>query len=219
MISTLLTSLLLTQPIGNLVLARDTTISGEYYEARTCSIFAGPCHYSGEVMTDGRTAVMILSFKSGVYEGYSLSGLKAAVVVSSAENLSFENKRKSVLYLPEIDNQEKLAAFTKMLKSKLNDTIGEVISTKTTVINLELGELSTNVSIRSANQTPIYEAETSNRECVACSMQGVLWYEPLIKGVDASIATVEKHQLFDPSLGETWTRRDESAVFIGRFNW
>jgi hypothetical protein len=219
MISTLLTSLLLTQPIGNLVLTKDATISGEYYEARTCSIFAGPCHYSGEVMTDGRTAVMVLSFKSGVYEGYSLSGLKAAVVVSSDENLSFENKRKSVLYLPEIDDQDKLATFTKMLKGNLRESIGEVISTKATVINLELGELSANVSIRSANETPIYEAETSNRECLACSMPGVLWYEPLVKGVDVSIATVEKHQLLDPSLGETWTRRDESAAFIGRFNW
>ena len=219
MISTLLTSLLLTQPIGNSVLTKDATISGEYYEARTCSIFAGPCHYSGEVMTDGRTAVMVLSFKSGVYEGYSLSGLKAAVVVSSAENLSFENKRKSVLYLPEIDDQTKLATFTKMLKSNLRESIGEVISTKATVINLELAELSANVSIRSANETPIYEAETSNRECLACSMPGVLWYEPLVKGVDVSIATVEKHQLFDPSLGETWIRRDESAAFIGRFNW
>lgn len=219
MISTLFTSLLLTQPIGGLALTKDTTISGEYYEARTCSIFAGPCHYSGEVMTDGRTAVMVLSFKSGVYEGYSLSGLKAALVVSSDENLSFEKERKSVLYLPEIGDKEKLAAFTKLLKNKLNASIGEVISTKTSVIKLEFGESSAHVSIRSTDKTPIYEAETSSRECLACSMPGVLWYEPLVKGADVSIATVEKHQLFDRSFGETWIRRDESAAFIGRFNW
>ncbi len=219
MISTLLTSLLLTQPMGNLALARDATISGEYYEARTCSIFAGPCHYSGEVMTDGRTAVLILSFMSGMYEGYPLSGLKAAVVVSSDENLSFESKRKSILYLPEINDRAKLAAFTKLLKSHLGESIGEVILTKAAIIELELDEITSKTSILSEKKTPVYEAETSNRECLACSMPGVLWYEPLVKGVDASIATVEKHQLFEPSLGETWTRRDESAAFIGRFNW
>src|ERR1700722_1556209 len=35
-----------------------TPIKGDYVEARTASVFAGACHYNGEVMITGRDAVM-----------------------------------------------------------------------------------------------------------------------------------------------------------------
>ena len=35
-----------------------TKIAGDYVEARTASVFAGACHYNGELVTTGRDAIM-----------------------------------------------------------------------------------------------------------------------------------------------------------------
>lgn len=37
--------------------AASTRIVGDYVEARTASVFAGACHYNGELVTTGHEAV------------------------------------------------------------------------------------------------------------------------------------------------------------------
>ncbi len=36
----------------------NVALTGDYVEARTASVFAGACHFNGEVVTTGRDAVM-----------------------------------------------------------------------------------------------------------------------------------------------------------------
>src|SRR5271168_3400306 len=54
-------------------------LAGDYVEARTASVFAGPCHFNGEVVTTGRDAVMAWRFNTGV---------RVMAAVSSEANLS-----------------------------------------------------------------------------------------------------------------------------------
>jgi hypothetical protein len=196
-----------------LLAATSLGISGQYLEVRTCALYAGPCHYSGEVMVDGRDAVVAWRFNSGVYNGVPLAGLAAAAHVSSRRNLNFGDARTSVLYLPDSASESQRKALINILSKDLPIDLGSTLIRDAT-ISFDAD------AIRISGPAGIwYEAQTSMRECTVCTMPGVLWYEPLSGGVVAKVATVERQSLTDKTLGETWLRRDEPAAFVGTFSW
>src|SRR4051794_12082537 len=68
--------------------AAASEVTGRYIEARTASVFAGACHYGGEVVTRGRDAVLGFAIDHGRADGVDLAGVRAMAVVSSDENLA-----------------------------------------------------------------------------------------------------------------------------------
>src|SRR5918997_2889835 len=56
-------------------------VRGVYVEARTASVFAGACHYNGELTTAGREAVLAWSVKEGSWGGVELAGVRAVAGV------------------------------------------------------------------------------------------------------------------------------------------
>src|SRR2546423_439662 len=86
-------------------------IAGDYVEARTASVFAGPCHYNGELTTTGRQAEMAWHVRDGAWNGVSLSGLSAVAAVTSKSNLKEETAaRRSVLFIDSRATEEQAAA-------------------------------------------------------------------------------------------------------------
>src|SRR5260221_9881429 len=76
------------------------TIAGDYVEARTASVFAGACHYNGELTTTGRDAEIVWHVKSGSVQGVDMSGLTVVAAVSAGDNLKDDiTGRRSVLYI------------------------------------------------------------------------------------------------------------------------
>src|SRR5689334_20813607 len=71
--------------------AENVSVRGEYVEVRTASVFAGACHYNGEVVTTGRDAMMAWNVTSGKWQGVDLTGVRAMAIVNSASNLSEPN--------------------------------------------------------------------------------------------------------------------------------
>src|SRR5918997_5447246 len=63
-------------------------VRGVYVEARTASVFAGACHYNGELTTAGREAVLAWNVTAGSWDGVDLAGVRALAVVSADANLS-----------------------------------------------------------------------------------------------------------------------------------
>src|SRR5436305_6383033 len=63
-------------------------IQGDYVEVRTASVFAGACHYNGEVTTTGRDALMAWNVTSGKWDGVDLGGVRSVAIVTSEVNLS-----------------------------------------------------------------------------------------------------------------------------------
>ena len=57
-------------------------ISGEYLEARTCSVYTGPCFANAEMGLAGKDALMAWKIDKGHWKGVTLDGLGAAVIVS-----------------------------------------------------------------------------------------------------------------------------------------
>src|SRR5687767_3291066 len=68
--------------------AENVSLRGDYVEVRTASVFAGACHYNGEVVTTGRDALMAWNVTSGKWQGVDLSGVRVMAIVSADANLS-----------------------------------------------------------------------------------------------------------------------------------
>src|SRR5918911_1438291 len=78
--------------------AEANNLRGDYVEARTASVFAGACHYNGELTTTGRDALMAWSVAAGSWDGVSLAGVRAvAGVGSGAKLLDSKAARRSEL--------------------------------------------------------------------------------------------------------------------------
>src|SRR5579862_8810543 len=101
-----LASLALALAVGSPALAgspcdeANNRINGDYVEARTASVFAGPCHYNGELTTTGREAEMVWHVRDGAWNGVPVSGLSVVAAVASKANLHDEAAaRRSVLFI------------------------------------------------------------------------------------------------------------------------
>src|SRR5207302_7067764 len=91
--------------------ADNSFIRGEYVEVRTASVFAGACHYNGELMTAGRDALMAWHVTSGEWNGVDLTGASVVVVVSADDNLSNESAaRRSEIIIDERASHTQAAA-------------------------------------------------------------------------------------------------------------
>src|SRR5947199_2683398 len=74
-------------------------VTGDYIEARSCNVYAGPCHFGSEYTTAGREAVMAWHVRHGAYAGQPLDGLAAVAVVVSDDNLAVTGApRRTVFY-------------------------------------------------------------------------------------------------------------------------
>ncbi|MCL6624599.1 MAG: DUF1326 domain-containing protein [Fimbriimonadales bacterium] len=201
----------------SLLLSLPLAVSGTYAEFRTCSLFAGACHYSGEVMVDGRSAVTFFLFETGMVQGVPLKGARVAVLTQAEKNLSFEGPRRSVLFV-QAQNQAQRESVLSIVKKLLGSQVGDVVQMVEASMQVTPHKNTTTWTLRDAHQKVLFQAITSDRECKACSMPGELWYEPLVKGAQVRVATVEEQTLTVPFLGEKWRRTYESAVFVGRFS-
>src|SRR5579871_6624795 len=93
-------------------------LQGDYVEARTASVFAGACHFNGELTTTGRDAQMAWHVRQGDWNGVSLSGLNAmAAVVGEANLRNEEAARRSILYIDATATPAQAEALTTALEA------------------------------------------------------------------------------------------------------
>ena len=111
--------------------AENTAIKGDYVEVRTASVFAGACHFNGEVVTTGREAMMAWNFASGRWNKTDLSGLTAIAVVSADVNLENANAaRRSEIILDNSASHDQKVALLEALKSRYAAMLGEIVSVR-----------------------------------------------------------------------------------------
>jgi hypothetical protein len=62
---------------------------GQYLEARSASVWCGPCHHAGEVGQMGRNGIAAWSFEGGGVQGYDLADVRVVALLSHPdENLA-----------------------------------------------------------------------------------------------------------------------------------
>src|SRR5215212_10861280 len=107
--------------------AEHISLRGDYVEVRTASVFAGACHYNGEVVTTGRDAMMAWNVASGKWQGVDLSGVRVMAIVSADANLGEGNAaRQSEIIIDAKASRTQALAMINALKKNYAASLGNV---------------------------------------------------------------------------------------------
>ena len=187
--------------------------NGEYVEARTASVFAGACHYNGERVTEGRSAILAWRIEAGAFDGVDLAGVRLIAAVASDDNLAEHASRKSILTI-DADTSARANAAAAWVRARAGDALGTVVDVRRAPVTFRHdGDA---FAIESPAFATIAMRAMPDRAC--CSQPELVWYQPLMPLVDRRVGYVETARLDASRVGTTWQRADENSAFYGHFD-
>jgi hypothetical protein len=191
-------------------------IRGDYVEVRTASVFAGPCHYNGELVTEGRQAIMAWNITRGRWNGVDLAGIRAMASINCDDNLSDQNAaRHTELVVDESASDTQINALADLIHARAGSQLGPISTPHKAVISFAHyadGYLITATGFASMTIHPM-----PNNEC--CTQPHLVWYEPLTPIQHRKVGYTEVASYDAASNGDQWERSDENSAFYGTFQF
>ena len=193
--------------------AENTSVKGDYVEVRTASVFAGACHYNGEVTTTGRDALMAWSVTSGKWNGVDLTGMRALAVVSADDNLSnAQAGRRAELIMDKSASHDQTVAMLEAIKSRYAEALGQIVSVRTAPINFK--HEGQTYQVDSAEAAINVEAMPND---LCCRMPNLVWYSPLVSLGQRKVGYTIKALYTGQTVADNWERAGENSAFYGNF--
>jgi Protein of unknown function (DUF1326) len=193
--------------------ADNASVKGDYVEVRTASVFAGACHYNGEVTTTGRDALMAWSVTSGKWNGVDLTGMRAIAVVSADDNLSnAQAGRRAELIMDKSASHEQTVAMLEAIKSRYAEALGQIVSVRTAPINFK--HEGQTYQVDSVEAAINVEAMPND---LCCRMPNLVWYSPLVSLGQRKVGYTIKALYTGHTVGDNWERAGENSAFYGNF--
>ncbi|HJU92309.1 MAG TPA: DUF1326 domain-containing protein [Pyrinomonadaceae bacterium] len=194
--------------------AENVSLRGDYVEVRTASVFAGACHYNGEVVTTGRDALMAWSVTSGKWQGVDLTGVRVMAIVNADANLDESNAaRRSEIVIDSKASRTQALAMVNALKEKYAASLGQVVAVRSAPISFQRNGRSYAVL---TNDAAINVEGMPNDLC--CKMPNLVWYTPLIGLENRKVGYTSKALYSGQTVGEPWSRSGENSAFYGSFS-
>ena len=194
--------------------AENVSLRGDYVEVRTASVFAGACHYNGEVVTTGRDAMMAWKVNSGKWQGIDLSGVRVLAVVSADANLAENNAgRQSEIIIDSQASRQQALAMVNAIKEKYATSLGRVVEVRTAPISFERNGRTYAVV---TDEAAINVEGMPNDLC--CRMPNLVWYAPLVGLENRKVGYTSKALYKGKVVGEPWSRSGENSAFYGTFS-
>ena len=194
--------------------AENVQLRGDYVEVRTASVFAGACHYNGEVVTTGRDAMMAWNVANGEWQGVDLSGVRAIAIVSADVNLAEDNAaRKSEIIVDSNASRAQALALVNALREKYAAALGTVAAVRSAPITFERNGRNYNVV---TNEASINVEAMPNDLC--CKMPNLVWYKPFVGLENRKVGYTSKALYSGKVVGEPWSRSGENSAFYGTFS-
>ncbi|HEX4793781.1 MAG TPA: DUF1326 domain-containing protein [Humisphaera sp.] len=198
------------------IAAPASKITGDYVEARTASVFAGACHYNGELVTTGRDAIMAWSFTSGSFHGTDLSGVRAMASVTSDDNLSQEHAtRKAELIVDTHATQAQVSAVSDLLAEKCGSAIGKIVNVRRAAISFS--HVNTAYSVKADGFAAMSVEAMPDDAC--CAQPNLVWYTPLTPIEHRKVGYTQNASYSAGTLGDKWEREGENSAFYGSFSF
>jgi hypothetical protein len=201
-------------PSNPAALAHPQKITGDYVEVRTASVFAGACHYNGEVVTTGRDAIMAWNFTSGVWQGTDLAGVRAMAAVTSDESLGNEHAARKVELVVDTNATDAQAkAVESLLREKSGDRLGTIVKTRRAPVAFQQNQHEYTVKsdgFASMKVTPMPDA-------ACCKQPNLVWYTPLTPVEQRKVGFTQDAEYTAGTLGDPWQREGENSAFYGVF--
>jgi hypothetical protein len=200
--------------LGSALGAQAAAPTGDYVEARTASVFAGACHYSGEYVSDGREAVLAWHFKAGDWHGVSLKGVSAVAVVRADNNLAEPTAhRATMLYVDSHATPAQQKALADALNARYAASLGRVTPAGTASITFQ--HLATGYRVSAPQIAALSVDALPNRDC--CKQPNLVWYKPLAPVTDRRVGYTQTASCTARTGGDAWTRGGENSAFYGTF--
>jgi len=190
-------------------------LTGDYVEARTASVFAGACHFNGELTTTGREAQMVWHVRSGAWNNTSLSGLTAMAAVVGEDNLrNTDTPRRSVLYIDATATDAQADALAAALEQNCGKSLGKVVAVKRLPITFTHNAESYRVEAKGVGDLSV--DAMPNHEC--CKQPNLVWYNPLVKLTNRRVGYTRTSGIQDKTLSLAWTKQGQNTAFYGEFS-
>lgn len=193
--------------------AETAAIRGEYVEVRTASVFAGACHYNGELTTAGRDALMAWNVKSGHWQGIDLAGVRAVAIVSADANLAENSGRRSEIIIGENASDSQSLAIVEVLKSRYTTSFGKIISVRRGPLSFDHKGRTYSVS---AGDSVSLNVEAMPDD-LCCKMPQLVWYSPLVPLENRKVGYTKRALYSGSEISEPWQRSGENSAFYGNF--
>ena len=194
--------------------AENVSVRGDYVEVRTASVFAGACHYNGEVVTTGREAMMAWNVTSGKWQGVDLTGVRVMAIVSSDANLGEKNAaRKSEVVIDSPSRSQSLAILN-AIKEKYSASLGDIVKVRNAPIKF-VREGKT-YAVAADDATIAVEAMPND---LCCKMPNLVWYTPLVGLENRKVGYTTNAVYSGNTVGEQWSRAGENSAFYGSFSF
>lgn len=191
-----------------------TPLRGDYVEVRTASVFAGPCHFNGELMTTGQDAICAWNIQSGSWKGIDLSGVRVMAEISASVNLSQADAvRQSELIVDRSATPAQVAAVADAIRSHYAAALGSVQSTRTASIHFAHVQKAYEVSAEGFARLSVQAMP--NDEC--CKQPNLVWYKPLVPLIGRKVGYTVSASYASGTVTDPWDRSEENSAFYGAF--
>jgi hypothetical protein len=195
--------------------AEANNLKGDYVEARTASVFAGACHYNGELTTTGRDALMSWNITSGSWDGISLAGMRVLAIVSAEANLAdSQASRRSELIIDSSATDAQAAVLVKAVESAYAASLGQVVEVRRAPVGFKREGKTYTVSAPGAAEINV-EAMPND---LCCRMPHMVWYAPLVPLDGRKVGYTRRAAYAGGPVGEAWQRAGENSAFYGSFS-
>ena len=194
--------------------ADNVSLRGDYVEVRTASVFAGACHFNGEVVTTGREAMMAWNVTSGKWQGVDLSGVRALAIVSSDANLAETNAaRQAEIVIDSNASRAQSLAMLNALKANYAASFGNIVKVRNApIIFIHQGK----TFAVAADEAKMNVQAMPNDLC--CRMPNLVWYSPLVGIENRKVGYTTNASYSGNTVSEQWSRSDENSAFYGTFS-
>jgi hypothetical protein len=194
--------------------ADNVSVRGDYVEVRTASVFAGACHYNGEVVTTGREAMMAWNVTSGNWEGVDLTGVRVMAIVSSDANLGDKNAARHSEVVIDSPSRSQSLAILNAIKDKYAASLGNIVKVRNAPIKF-VREGKT-YAVAADDATIDVEAMPND---LCCKMPNLVWYTPLVGLENRKVGYTTNAVYSGNTVGEQWSRAGENSAFYGSFSF
>jgi hypothetical protein len=194
--------------------AENVSLKGDYVEVRTASVFAGACHYNGEVTTTGREAMMAWNVTSGKWQGVDLTGVRVMAIVSSDSNLGEKNAaRQSEIVIDSNATRSQSLAILNAIKEKYAASLGNIVKVRNAPITFVREGKKFDVAADDA--TIIVEAMPND---LCCKMPNLVWYTPLVGLENRKVGYTINATYSANTVSDRWSQSGENSAFYGSFS-
>jgi hypothetical protein len=193
--------------------AEDVSLRGDYVEVRTASVFAGACHYNGEVVTTGREAMMAWNVTSGKWQGVDLTGVRVMAIVSSEANLAEKNAARQAEIVIDSASRSQSLAMLNAIKEKYAASLGNIVKVRNAKITFVREGKTFAVA---ADDATINVEAMPNDLC--CKMPNLVWYTPFVGLENRKVGYTTNATYSGNTVGDQWSRAGENSAFYGSFS-